>query len=177
MGMADPANASTTCGTSFFLLLLRQTPEQASLHSTERSFSFPALAAGANLLRHSRCRHHRIGLLHNISEELLAEFTSAGKAGTLEVTVTPLAIENKFIADPTPPGEQVDLTFTIRNRDRASPPPEYPFGDLATSLPGLTFEALKVNTSGKSVLGYHNPHHPESRTLNPVGANVPSQSA
>ncbi len=156
MEIADPANASTTCGTSVLPPSLTAGSGTSVITLDANGISsFPALAAGATCTVTVDVVATGSGMLENVSEELLAEFTSAGRASaTLEATVTPLSIEKKFIADPAPPGEQVDLTFTINNRDRNFTATDIEFtDDLGTGLSGLTFESLKSNTCSGSVLG------------------------
>ena len=60
-----------------------------------------------------------VGMLDNVTNDLLADFTSSGKASdTLEVTATQIAIRKSFTDDPVPPGGTVTLEFIIDNFDR-----------------------------------------------------------
>ncbi|MEM7349853.1 MAG: IPTL-CTERM sorting domain-containing protein [Acidobacteriota bacterium] len=160
MVVADPANAVTDC-------IAASAPDTdltavpgTSLIDLDASGStffpgFEVLPIGATCTVTVDVTTTGTGMLDNITSDLLADFTSAGKASdTLEVTVTPLAIQKDFTDDPTPPGNSVTLEFTLTNFDRIFSATGVAFtDDLTTVLAGLTFSSLLSNDCGGSVSG------------------------
>ncbi len=94
------------------------------------------------------------GMLENVTGNLLVSLAAdSGKAtDTLEVTVTPLAIQKSFTDDPVAPGGTVTLDFTITNFDRIYSATGIAFtDDLTTVLTDLTYVSLLSNDCGGSV--------------------------
>ena len=159
MAIADPANASTTCGTATIPpTLTAAAGTTAIVLDANGTFAFPAVGGGATCTVTVDVATTGAGMLDNVSDDLLADFTSAGRASdTLEVTVTPLAIQKDFTDDPVPPGGTVTLDFRIDNLDRNFSATAVAFTDNLTTLvpplAGLTFGSLLSNTCGGSVSG------------------------
>ena len=156
MVIADPANASTTCGTATLPpTLTAAAGTSVIILDANGTSSFPAVAAGATCTVTVDVTATAAGMLDNISGELLASFVSAGKASaTLDVTVTPIALSKSFTDDPVPPGGTVTLEFTINNFNRMDSATGVAFtDDLTTALAGLTFSSLLSNSCGGSVSG------------------------
>ena len=98
------------------------------------------------------------GMLGNVTEDLLADFVSAGKASDiLMVTNSQLHIIKSFIDDPIPPGSSTTLEFNIQNYNRNESVTGLAFTDDLTTvvpaMPGLTFSSLLSNDCGGSVSG------------------------
>ena len=156
MAVADPANASTTCGTATIPPTLTANAGAGFITLDANGIgSFPALAAGATCTVTVDVVTTAGGMLDNVSGELLANFVSAGKASaTLEVTITALAIRKSFTDDPVPPGGTVTLEFRIDNFDRIFPATGVAFtDDLTSALAGLTFDSVLFDDCGGSVSG------------------------
>ncbi len=160
MVVADPANASTDCisasapnttvtavpGTSVIIL---------DANGNTIFAGFEVLPAGGTCTVTVDVVSTGVGMLDNVTNDLLADFTSSGKASDiLEVTRTDLAIQKAFTDDPVPPGSAVTLDFTINNFDRNFSATSVAFtDDLTTVLAGLTFSSLLSNDCGGSVSG------------------------
>ncbi|MEM7584608.1 MAG: hypothetical protein AAF560_14555, partial [Acidobacteriota bacterium] len=158
--VADPSNAATDCvaasapdttvtavpGSSFIEL---------DANGSSLFAGFEVLPAGATCTATVDVVSIGVGTQVNVTGNLLADFTGAGKASaTLDVTRTDLAIQKAFVDDPVPPGNTVELEFTIANFDRTSSATGVAFtDDLTTVLTGLTFDSLVSNTCGGSVSG------------------------
>ncbi len=157
--IADPANASTTCGTATIPAVLIAVPGTSTITlDANGTAGFPAVGAGATCTVTVDVIGTGAGMLDNISGELLSEFVTSGKASaTLDVTVTDLAIAKSFTDDPVAPGGTVELEFTIDNFDRGFPATGVGFtDDLSAILPGapdITFDSLTSNDCGGSVSG------------------------
>ena len=156
MTIADPANASTTCGTATVPPILTAVPGTGVvILDANGTATFPAVAADATCTVVVDVVTSGAGLLGNTSGDLLADFVPAGKASaTLDVTITPVAIQKSFTDDPVPPGGTVTLDFRIDNFDRFDPATGVAFtDDLTTALAGLTFDSLLSNDCGGTVSG------------------------
>ena len=159
MVIGNPAKASTTCGTTLIPPVLTATAGGGTVTLDANGIgSFPALSAGASCTVTVDVTATAGGKLDNVTEELLANFVTAGKASdTLEVTVTNLAIRKSFTDDPVPPGGTVTLEFTLNNFDRNFAATAVAFTDdlsaLVPALAGLTFDSLLANDCGGSVSG------------------------
>lgn len=154
--IANPSNASTTCGTATIPpTLTADAGTSAVVLDSNGTAGFPAVAAGATCTVTVDIIATASGELDNVSNELLANFISAGKASdTLDVSVTTIAIQKDFVNDPVPPGGTVQLDFTINNFDRNFSATDVGFSDdLAAALTGLTFGSLLSNDCGGSVSG------------------------
>ena len=156
MEIADPANAATTCGTAPIAPTLTADAGTSLIALSYFGVSdFPAVAGGDTCTVTVDVVATGGGLLGNISEELMADFASAGRASaTLEATVAALAIRKTFVDDPAPPGGAVTLDFRIDNFDRSFSATSVSFtDDLGAALAGLTFSSLLSNDCGGSVSG------------------------
>ncbi len=163
MEIADPTNASTDCvsATPLLTTTLTAVPGTGVIILVADGTSFGGnyvVAAGASCTVTVDVVATGTGMLDNVTNELLADFVSSGKASaTLEVTVTPLAIQKSFTDDPTPPGSAVTLEFPIDNFDRDFSATGVAFTDdlttLVPALAGLTFASLLSNDCGGSVSG------------------------
>ena len=161
--VAAPANAATDCvssGAPDTVLTAVPGTGEIVLNADGSTFfpGFEVLPAGATCTVAVDVVGTGTGMLDNVTEDLLADFTFAGRASdTLTVTVTPLALQKAFTDDPTPPGNAATLEFTITNFDRDFPATGVAFtDDLATlvpPLPGLTFVSLLSNDCGGSISG------------------------
>ncbi|MCP4041079.1 MAG: hypothetical protein GY731_03855, partial [Gammaproteobacteria bacterium] len=149
MLIADPADASTDCGTA----TLTATPGTSVI--TLDANGSPALGAGATCTVMVDVTATGSGELDNLSGELLADSVTSGKANaTLEVTKTDLALVKSFTDDPVPSGGTVTLEFTIHNFDRDFSATGISFtDDLAAALTDLTFDTLVSNDCGGSITG------------------------
>ncbi|MGH1542199.1 MAG: beta strand repeat-containing protein [Arenicella sp.] len=163
MVIADPANASTDCvSASAPDTTLTAIPGTSVIDldadgSTILS-GFEVLSAGASCTVAVDVTATGVGMLHNITSDLLADFISAGKASdTLEATRTDLSIRKSFTDDPAPAGGTVTLEFRIDNFSRNFSATGVAFTDdlttLTPSLPGLTFSSLLSNDCAGSVSG------------------------
>ena len=159
MQVADPANAATDCGTAAIPPFLTAVPGTSVIVLDANGVgAFPAVAAGATCTVTVDVVGTGGGMLDNVTDELLADFVSSGKASaTLDVTVTDLSLIKSFTDDPVPPGGTVELEFTIENFDRNFSATGIAFtDDLTTIVPalaGLTFASLLSNDCGGSVSG------------------------
>ena len=154
--IADPANASTTCGGVDPTLTATTGTSVVSFSSIGALYpGFEVLLAGATCSATVDVTATAAGMLDNVTSELMSNVGSSGKASdTLEVTVTPIALAKSFTDDPVPPGGIVDLEFTITNRERADSATDIAFTDnLDAALSGLTFDSLLSNDCGGSVSG------------------------
>jgi hypothetical protein len=156
MVIAAPANASTTCGTALIPPILTAVPGTTVISlNADGIASFPAVAAGAVCTVGVDVVAGGVGILGNISGDLLADFVSAGKASaSLNVTVTSIALRKAFSDDPVPPGGTVTLDFRIDNFDRFDSATGVAFtDDLTSALAGLTFSSILANNCGGSLSG------------------------
>ena len=157
MVIASPSNASTDCISAGFpnTTLTADPGTSTIILNADGSTNFAGLEvlpAGATCTVEVDVVATGVGSLDNVSGDLLADFVSAGKASaTLDVTVTPIAIQKSFTDDPTPPGGTVTLEFVIDNYDRSFPATGIAFND---SLPaGLIFDSVLSNDCGGTVSG------------------------
>ncbi len=179
MVVADPSNAFTDCiSASAPNTTVTATPGTSVIElDASGSTLFPGfevLPAGGTCTVTVDVMGVGIGMLDNVTDDLLADFTSAGKASdTLEVTVTPLAIQKDFIDDPTPPGNTVTLEFRIDNFDRNFPATGVAFTDdlttLVPALPGAIFDSEISNDCGVPVAGIG------GTTLSLSGVTIPAE--
>lgn len=160
MLVADPPRASTDCiSTVLQDTTLTAVPGTSVVNlNADGSTILPGyevLPAGATCTVTVDVVSTGIGVLDNISGDLLADFVSSGRASaTLEVTATEIALRKAFTDDPVPPGGNVTLEFTIDNLNRGEAATDITFSDdLAAALPGLTFDSLLYNDCGGSVTG------------------------
>ena len=159
MEIANPANASTTCGTASIPPALTATAgTSVIILDANGTASFPAVAAGVTCTVTVDVVTTGTGELSNLSGELLANFVSAGKASaTLDVTRTDLAIRKSFTDDPVPPGGMATLELTLDNFDRNFSATGVTFSDdlttLVPALAGLTFDSVVASDCGGSVVG------------------------
>ena len=156
MVIAGPSNAATTCGTPIVPATLSAVPGTSVITlDANGTAGSPAVAAGATCTVTVDVIGTGVGLLDNVSGELLAEFVSSGVASaTLEVTAGTISLMKSFIDDPVPPGGTAILEFTINNSDRDFSATNIAFSDdLTTALAGLTFDSLLANDCGGSVSG------------------------
>ncbi len=140
MVVADPPNASTTCGSAVLPATLTAAAGSSTVTlDANGNFIFPALAAGATCSATVDVTATGIGMLDNVSNDLLANFVAAGKASdVLDVTITPLALVKSFTDDPVAPGDMVTLEFTIQNLSPSDSASAVTFtDDLALVLPGV----------------------------------------
>ena len=156
MVIADPANASTTCGGPNPQLTAEAGGAVVAFQSFGILFpGFEVLLAGQTCTVTVDVLATAVGSLVNITSELATNAGSSGKASdNLEATRTDLAITKAFTDDPTPPGATVTLEFTIANRTRDEEAIDIAFSDdLAAALPDLTYDSLLYNDCGGSVAG------------------------
>ncbi|WP_376695242.1 DUF7933 domain-containing protein [Wenzhouxiangella sp. EGI_FJ10305] len=153
--VADPAGASTTCTGG----VLTASPGSATV-----SYSF-AFSGDATVDAGSICTVTvdvvpvGIGFLDNLSDDLasVVSFTarSSGLAvDTLESTAGDIVLIKEFLADPVPPGDTVDLEFTIFNRTRSDDATDVSFvDDLEAALSGLEATSLPMSACGGTLSG------------------------
>lgn len=163
MVVADPSNAFTDCiSGSFPDTTVTAVPGTGVIIlNADGSTLFPGfevLPAGVACTVSVDVVGTGIGMLDNVTNDLLADFTSAGKASdTLAVSVTPIAITKAFTDDPTPPGDTATLEFTLINFDRTASATDLGFtddlGTLVPALPGLVFTSELANDCGTPVTG------------------------
>lgn len=157
--IANPANASTDCGTTVLPATLIATAGSNSVVlDSNGTPSFPALAAGSICTVSVDVVTSSAGVLSNITSDLQANFVSAGFAGNnLEVTVTPIAIQKSFVDDPVAAGGLVTLEFIINNFDRNLVATDVAFSDDLTTLnpdlSGLILDSVVSNDCGGAVAG------------------------
>ncbi|MCP4419365.1 MAG: hypothetical protein GY805_22350 [Chloroflexi bacterium] len=179
MEIADPANASTTCGTSSSSYV----PVFTAVSGTS-TFSFsqsgvlpndPAVAAGEDCIVSVDVIATGTGALINSSGELTFDYSySSGKANaTLESSSNTLYLTKSFVADPVPAGGEVDLVFTIQNQNRNFSATNISFTDdldaVLTGLVALGLPQSDVCGSGSTLSG--------TSVLTLSGGNLtPSQS-
>ncbi|GJM10544.1 MAG: hypothetical protein DHS20C11_28200 [Lysobacteraceae bacterium] len=145
--IAEPANASTTCGTPTIPATLTASAGTNIVTLDSNGIgAFPAVALGStctvtvDVVTILDTRGVISNLeLDNISGELLADFVSAGKASaTLGVDIYAPHITKEFIDDPAPPGGVAGLQFTIYNFNRFDEALNIAFDDdLDATLTGL----------------------------------------
>lgn len=161
--VADPPNASTDCisaGAPDTTLVAIPGTSVITLDADGANFfpGFEVLPIGATCTVTVDVVSNGVGSMNNITSDLLADFTSAGKAtDSIEVTRTDLALTKAFLDDPVAPGSSATLEFTISNFDRSSSATSVAFTDdltaLVPALSGLTFSSLLSNDCGGSVAG------------------------
>lgn len=163
MLVASPANASTDCvSASIPDTTITAVPGSSVILLDANGVNFfpgfEVLPAGATCTVTVDVTSSGGGALDNVTNDLLADFSSSGKASaTLDVTVTRLALQKLFTDDPVPPGDAVTLEFTISNFERNFDATDIAFTDdlttLVPGLAGLTFTSLLSNDCGGSVSG------------------------
>ncbi|MCP4202734.1 MAG: hypothetical protein GY769_12465, partial [bacterium] len=163
MLVADPANASTDCVSASnpdTTIIAAPGTDVITLDANGSTLfaGFEVLPIGATCTVTVDVIGAGVGMLDNTDVELLADFTSSGKASdTLDVTVTPLALTKSFTDDPVPPGGTVTLELRVFNFDRDFSATGIAFTDdlttLVPALAGLTFSSLLSNDCGGSVSG------------------------
>jgi len=160
--IADPANASTDCGTPPVVTTLTAVPGTSVVSfSFFGNAAFPFVGAGASCTITVDVVPTGQGVLENVSGILNSNLNfppggnvDAGRAvATLTSTVSELVLIKEFLADPVPPGGTVDLEFTILNRDRDFEATGVTFsdnlGDAGGTLNGLAAVApLPMNPCG-----------------------------
>ncbi len=161
--VAGPNNASTDCiSASAPDTTLTATPG-TSLISLDANGSvlfpgFEVLSAGATCTVTVDVIATGAGLFESVSSDLLADFTSSGKAAaSLEASSTELHLIKSFTNDPIPPGNNVTLQFDIQNFNRSYSATGVSFTDdlsaLVPALAGITFDSLLSNDCGGSISG------------------------
>ncbi|WP_412062671.1 PKD domain-containing protein [Rubrivirga sp. IMCC45206] len=149
--VADPANASTTCGTATIPATLTATPGSSTVTlDADGTFAFPAVAAEATCEVVVDLTAVGGGTQTNVVE-VLAQFESAGLAlAELEVVASTLALQKSFLDDPVAPGGQTRLRFRLRNLAREGAATDVAFSDdLDATLSGLTATGLpQTNVCG-----------------------------
>ncbi len=143
--IAEPSNASTTCGTTTIPPSLTAVAGTSVITlDADGTMGFPAVAASSMCMVFVDVVSTGAGTLGNISGDLLAEFVTAGRASNvLNVTVTEIALIKEFTDDPVPQGSTATLEFTIRNFSRDFTATSITFSDDLTSvLAGLTASGL-----------------------------------
>ncbi|MCB0192556.1 MAG: hypothetical protein KDJ65_11485 [Anaerolineae bacterium] len=163
MVVADPSDASTDCiSTSAPNTALIASPGSSVIildANGSTAGGAEVLSAGATCTVTVDVVATGTGLLDNVSNDLISDsVNSSGKASaTLDVTVTPLALIKTFIDDPTPPGSNTTLVFTMTNFSRTDGATAIAFTDdlttLDPALPDLTVSSLLSNDCGGSVSG------------------------
>ncbi|MCH9698017.1 MAG: IPTL-CTERM sorting domain-containing protein [Gammaproteobacteria bacterium] len=163
MVVADPANTFTDCisASAPDTTLTAAPGSNVIVLNANGNTIFPGfevLPIGATCSVSVDVTATGIGMLDNVTSELLADFTGSGKASaTLNVSVTPLALQKSFTNDPTPPGVLTTLEFTIDNFDRNFTATNIAFTDdlttLVPALAGLIYSSLQSNDCGGSVSG------------------------
>ncbi len=163
MIVADPSNASTDCVSASFPGTTLVTVPGTGVITLDANGNtiipgLEVLPSGGTCTVTVDVVGSFTGMLHNVTANMLADFTAAGKASdTLDVTVTPLAIQKSFTDDPVPPGGTVTLEFSIINFDRNFAATGIAFTDdlttLVPALAGLTFDSLLSNDCGGTVMG------------------------
>ncbi len=144
MVIANPANASTTCGGAS----ITATPGGNTI-----SVSGGMLDPGTVCTVSVDVRAEAVGDLVNVSGELTGmtfpgyQSVSCGKSSdTLAVLADQLVLTKSFTDDPVPPGGTVTLEFTILNRDRDVGVRDIQFtDDLDAVLRGLTATGLPMS--------------------------------
>ncbi len=176
MEIADPANASTTCGTEPLV------PEIIAVPGTA-IFSFflsgsvpdaPGVGGSAACIVSVDIVATGTGMLNNSSGELTINGTdSSGKANaTLESSSNSLYLTKEFVADPVPAGTEVDLVFTIENQDRLNSATSVDFtDDLDATLSGLAPVSLSPTACGGGALSF------TGGVLSLVGGSLASSSS
>jgi hypothetical protein len=163
MVLANPANASTNCVSPVVQSTTLTAAPGTSIITLDANgdTTFPnreVLSAGSICTVTVEVVGTDVGMLDNVTGDLLADFVSAGKASdTLAVTITDLALTKSFTDDPVPPGSTVTLEFSLFNFDRTFSATGMAFTDdlttLAPALAGLTFSSLLSNDCGGAVSG------------------------
>ena len=179
MVIADPANAATDCRAPNPILAPTLTAVPGTTTITLDANGSPV---GGNfvLLSGETCTvtvdvvATGSGQLENVSNDLLADFTSSGKASATLTVSTPMneiLLVKDFANDPTPPGSTVDLVFHIQNYNRGSDATDIAFtDDLDATLTGLVATGLpqsNVCGAGSTISGTSN--------LSLTGGNLPAE--
>lgn len=152
-GFGTPNNASTTCGTATIPPTLSVAGPTITLDANGTA-GFPAVAAGASCTVTVDVLASVGGVSTFTSGELLADFTSAGKASAaLDVVAADLNIAKDFLTNPVNAGSTTNLRFTLDNFNRLDPVTGVAFTDDLSFLSGLTYSGLVSNTCGGSVAG------------------------
>jgi uncharacterized repeat protein (TIGR01451 family) len=146
MVVANPANASTDCENPLLPAVLIAVPGTSVISlSANGTNSFPTLASGSECTVTVDVIGGAVGLLGNVTGDLLVDLAStetAGKASAvLEVTGVEdlLELAKDFTDDPVAPGGTVTLEFTVTNKSRDDSATGITFSDdLETTLTGLT---------------------------------------
>ena len=156
MEVANPANASHTCGGPNPQLTAVTGSNSVSFQSFGILFpGFEVLLAGATCTVTVDVVSTATGALNNVTSDLTSNAGSSGKASdTLTVTGSSLLITKEFTDDPVVPGNPVTLEFIIQNGSRTDSATDVAFtDDLTTVLAGLTYSSLVSNDCGGSVSG------------------------
>ena len=120
-GFGTPNNASTTCGTATIPPTLSVAGPTITLDANGTA-GFPAVAAGASCTVTVDVLASVGGVSTFTSGELLADFTSAGKASAaLDVVAADLNIAKDFLTNPVNAGSTTNLRFTLDNFNRLDP--------------------------------------------------------
>ncbi len=146
--IADPADASTTCGGATVTLTATPGTSIVSLSASGAPFpGFEVLQAGATCTATVDVIATGSGMLGNSTGELSSSAGSGGKANaTLDVTVDTLSLIKEFTDDTVSPGGNVTLEFTITNFDRNNPITNISFNDnLNATLAGLAAVGLPAS--------------------------------
>ena len=146
--IASPANLNNSCGHPSHPGTITATPGTNKLvYSHFGNFSYPSsLAAGAVCTLSVDVVATGVGMLGNVTDELITDIGSSGKSSAvLEVTADSLALSKEFLDDPVPAGSSVTLEFTLRNTDRDEIASNIAFSDdLDATLSGLVAMDLPV---------------------------------
>ena len=156
MEIANPAGASTTCGTSPLAPTLTAVSETTLISLNYSGIpSVPAVAAGATCIVSVDVIATATGTLVNSSGNLSANNVSSGKANAALTSPTnTLYLTKEFVDDPVPAGGEANLQFTVRNQDRLNSATNIAFtDDLDATLSGLTAVGLPQPTCGGTLSG------------------------
>ncbi len=149
--VADPADASTDCGTATVPAVLTAEAGSETIALTHLGTGgHPSVPAGGTCTVVVDVTTTAGGLLVNSSDQLDADGESAGKANApLTVTVADLHVQKDFVDDPLPPGGTGTLRFVVRNLDRSDEATDITFSDdLAAALVDLTVIAVPAEPCG-----------------------------
>ena len=157
MVIADPAQASNTCGNATFppSFSAMAGTQNISLFANGFNPSFPAVDAEASCIISVDVISNISGIHTNVTSELLAGGVSAGKASAdLDVTFNALEIIKTFVNNPAPSGSSTILEFQLSNFDRNFSATAVNFtDDLGSTLSDLTYSSLLLNDCGGTVAG------------------------
>ena len=158
--IADPANASTTCGGPNPQLTATAGGSNISFQSFGILFpGFEVLLAGAACSITVDVVGTTLGAQVNNSGELTSNAGSSGVSlATLTVTGAPAdapLVSKRFDGDPVNPGDMVEVEYTIRNTARFFPATDVAFSDdLDGALSGLVATGAPItNSCGGTVSG------------------------